>query len=169
MFLAQSDISSVPADDVKSTLIVIGFLVTLGMNALALLMGVRTQKRVVSGRMETTPTVVPADKSEVEDELDGIMEKIEELKTSLHQSVQEITSAGQRRADSIGRKIDEEVRAIRADVESRLALVHEKVNVIALQGAGHAADIAHLKSRDYSHDQSIAGLQSRSGPASKAR
>lgn len=159
--IAASDISDVPAEDVKNILIVIGFLVALGMNGVALIMGRRTQRREISGHVETSPTKEPADKSEVEDELESILRKIEEVKTSLNDSVREITAAGQKRADAISRKIDQEVAAIRQDVESRMSLVHEKVNSIAIQGARHGEAIEHLKGRDFQHDQTLAALQQR--------
>lgn len=165
--LAQADVSALKDP---------GFQQWLGYAILALLLwdrisralSNRAERREISGRVETSPRKEPADKSEVEDELKGILAKIEELQTSLHDSVREITTAGQKRADAIGRKIDDEVRTIRAEIESRMALVHEKVNSVIVTAAVCESDIEHLKARDYQHDQSLATLQQRTHSPRKA-
>lgn len=110
----------------------------------------------------------PAIKSEVEDELERLLEKIDEVKAALSKAVKDITASGQARADAITQKIDSEVRAIRADVESRMALVHEKVNGVIVTAAVCESDIEHLKARDYQHDQSLATLQQRTHSPRKA-
>lgn len=121
----------------------------------------KAQKREITGTVESRAEKVPALKSEVQEDLDDIELKLESLRVHLDAKFREIMEAGQRRADVITARIDQEISAIRQDVQNRMELVHEKVNAASLGVASHSAQIEDIKVTQHTHGNQISIIQQR--------
>jgi hypothetical protein len=121
----------------------------------------KAQPRVVTGSIESRESQTPALKSEMEDELEDIDRQITDLRTHLDKQFEKMLAAGEHRAEKITKRIDDEIRAIRSDLEQRCTAIHDKVNGVALHMAAGDEAIQNLKTADYRHDQMIQGLQTK--------
>lgn len=126
-------------------------------------------KREISGSIDTRPSKEPADKSEVEGELEDLEGSIQRLSEKLDSKVAEILTAGQARADTITRLIASEIAIIRSEMDRKIEAAHEKINDAVKVNASQDAHIQNLQSRDYTHDASLAELSRRISAGVKPR
>lgn len=139
MLLAESDISSVPADFVKNWWIMLGF-------ALMLWMQWRNgngQKREISGSIETRSEREHADKAETEKRLEEIEDDIELLTTTNAHEHQEAAKAGAARVEKIKEHIDQKLSAH----DEKLEAVRKSIEHFMQLTAAHAAVIPQLDER----------------------
>jgi predicted nucleic acid-binding Zn-ribbon protein len=117
----------------------------------------KAQKREITGTVESREEKVPA----MQADLDDIEIKLEGLRVHLDAKFREVMEAGQRRADAITARIDQEISAIRVDVQNRIDLVHEKVNAANLGVASHSAQLDDIKVTQHTHGNQISIIQQR--------
>lgn len=115
-------------------------------------------KREISGSIATKPESVPADKSEVDEELETINKNITKLSEKLDVKVAEIMKAGQDRADTITSRIDAEVKAIRDDMHLRIQQVHDRIANANAKDAAHDEAIGTLKVTQNMHTNQISQI-----------
>jgi len=137
------------------------------------------QARIKQGTAETpvhlahplqfTATKEPALKLDVEGEFDEIDNQLTALRTHLDERFEQMLRAGERRAEKITQRIDDEIRAIRHDIDARCQAIHEKVNGVALHVSAHDEGINNLKTTDFRHDQVIQAIQTKILTGAKPR
>lgn len=108
-----------------------------------------------------TETKEPALKLDVEGEFDEIDSQLTALRTHLDERFEQMLRAGERRAEKITQRIDDEIRAIRHDIDARAQAIHEKINGVALHVSAHDEGINNLKTTDFRHDQVIQAIQAK--------
>lgn len=167
--LAQSDLSSVPASDVKNILIVMGFLLTMGMNAVALMMGRRSQKREITGTVESRVEKTPALKADVDEEFDDVDDRLTRLQAHIDIKFTEMAVAAQARMDVLRGIIAKEVTALRVETDRRVEAIHEKIHGAVTVNAEQNARIDGLNAQSFQHGASITALQGRISQAVKPR
>lgn len=153
--LAANDISSVPADDVKTILIVLGFLLTLGVNAVALMRGDKSQKREISGSIETQTAKELAEQKD----LDELRASVDALRAEITAQFNEAKRSGEARVAAITQNIDEEVRTLTNQIAQLAQALHEKINAEAVRVAGLSEAVVNLKSENFRQDAATAALQ----------
>jgi hypothetical protein len=126
------------------------------------------EERKISGTVDTKPASTPAEKSDVEDELekvDGELEKITAsialLSTKLDDKVFDLNKAGEARAHNLTVHINAELAAIRQDNQNRLQLVHDKIAAAVAKDAAHDEAISTLKVTQNVHGNQIAQIHQR--------
>lgn len=138
-FLADSDISSVPAEFVKNWWIMLGF-------ALMLWMQWRNgngQKREISGSIETRSEREHADKAETEKRLDEIEDDLETLTSTNAREHQEAAKAGQDRVEKIKQHIDQKL----ASHDEKLEAVRKSIEHFMQIVSAHSAEIPQIDKR----------------------
>lgn len=128
----------------------------------------KAQQRVITGTVENRESQTPALKSEMEDELEdlkqtigGLREEIGGLREHIDTRMDGINAAGEGRMGVITAHINREITAIRQDIESRAALIHEKINQTALHVAGHEEAVGTIKVTQHSQGNQIAHILQR--------
>ena len=158
---AASDISAVPADDLKNMLIVLGFLLTIGINAAAIMRGGQTQKREVSGTVTSQPAKEHALQDDVDDAIKDLTQQIRDMRAEMMAQHNAAILAGQQRVQAITESIDTEIAAIRCDVSARTRELHERITVEALKVSAHSAQIEDLKLTNHTHGTQISVIQTK--------
>lgn len=159
--LAASDISSVPSDDVKNIISVIGFLILLAANAVAIMRGGQTQKREVSGNVTNHQAKEPAVKSDVDKDIKDLTQQIRDMRAEMMAQHNAAILAGQQRVHAITESIDTEIATIRAETSQRTRELHERITVEALKVSAHGAQIEDLKQTQHTHGTQIAVIQTK--------
>lgn len=166
MFLLASDLDSVPAEFIKYTLVVLGWLATTGA---ALYGGTRMAKKgtkespvAIEQPLNVQKHDAAARRSEV-DKIEGCIRKMTERFDSFAEQVNAqfaaMTKAGQDRAAAITQNIDEEVSTLSIKIGELADALHEKINQATVNIARHGAEIDGLKAGEYRHNQEIARIQ----------
>lgn len=137
--LAESDISSVPADFVKNWWIMLGFAAMLWMQW----RNGNGQKREISGSIETRSEREHADKQETEKRLEEIEDDLELLTTTNAHEHQEAARAGAARVEKIKEHIDQRLTAH----DEKLEAVRKSIEHFMQLTAAHAAVIPQLDER----------------------
>lgn len=164
--LLASDLDSVPAEFIKYTLIVLGWLATTGA---ALYGGTRMAKKgtkespvAIEQPLNVQKHDATARKSEV-DKIETTMRKLGERVDSLAEQMNAqfaaMVKAGQDRAAAITQNIDEEVSVLSTKVGELAEALHEKINANMITTSRHGAEIDGLKAGEYRHNQEIARIQ----------
>lgn len=140
--------------------------------------GIRADStRVKQGTAETplhlaphqmTEMKEPALKSDMEDELEDLKDSISTLREEMgglrehiDTRMDGLNTAGEGRMGVITSHINREIIAIRQDIESRAALIHEKINQTALHVAGHEEAVGTIKVTQHSQGNQIAHILQR--------
>lgn len=170
LFLA-ADIADIPADFIKSALMLFGFVIVIYMQW----QNSQIRRREVSGSMTVTEGKEFADKAEVEKRFNNIEDRLATLfktNTSEHEAsrkaanerVLTITKNIDDVESKLENRFDEMRERITEKIDHLMQHVHDKVNAVALSVSAHTAQIEDLKQRDYAHEQQIVTLRTASTP-----
>lgn len=144
------------------------------------------EKREISGTVDTKPAQQPADKTEVEKELEKLNASLEDIRKKIECKYEELREqieskdeelrdlignkhetlmhAGELRAEKITGRIDTEIHAIRQDVSSRCSAIHEKITAAHAKDAAHDEAIGTLKITVNEHGKQIATIHQQMPP-----
>lgn len=122
-------------------------------------------KREISGTLDTKKAPIPADKSEVEDELEKVDDELEKitlsissLSTKLDDKVADLMRAGEARAGKITDHINQEIAAIRQSVQTQIQSIQDKITAATAKDAAHDEAISTLKVNQHSHTNQLAQI-----------
>lgn len=119
------------------------------------------ERREITGTVENKKAAVPADKNEVEKELEKLNAALAKLTQHIDTKLAAIMEAGQKRAETITAKIDAEMRTIRQETEAKVAELRLQVSAMMAKDAAHDEAIGTLKVDAYGVDNQIKQILSR--------
>jgi hypothetical protein len=138
--LANTGLESVPADFIKNAMLFLAFLVSIGFNWLMWSQRNRTQKREVTGALETMPRPVYAHQSELVE----LVARVERLEIQQQKDTANIMQAGLVREASIKDCITTRNEALKdalfAKFEEWITQAYHRINE-------HAERIARVEAR----------------------
>lgn len=166
MLLADTDLSSLNADFIKSALIFLTWLVTTG----AAIYGGRTWGK--KGNKENPVNIAqPLDVRKHDDaakkselvKVEAALTKVEQALTSQAEQItaqfNEVKRAGESRAAAITQSIDEEITSLSMKIGSLADALHEKINHALIECAQHGVGIDTLKAGEFRHNGEITRIQ----------
>lgn len=126
------------------------------------------EKREVSGTIQSQTVQKPAIKDEVDKEfndvdarVDEVDARIKELREYLQQQFEKLRDDGQERARLITLKIDTEIRAIRGEVDAKIAALQIQITQMIAKDSGHDEAIGTLKVSMNHHATQLTQIQQR--------
>ncbi|MCB1279881.1 hypothetical protein [Prosthecobacter sp.] len=146
-----ADIADVPADFIKSALMLFGFVVVIYMQW----KNSQTHKREISGEIETRPAHQHADQSDV----DALTRTVNTMREEITAQFRAAQQAGEARVSAITQNIDEELRSLAQRIGALAEALHEKINRAMIDNAKQGSDIAHVQNETYRHTQEIAAIR----------
>lgn len=149
IFLADADISAIPAEFVKNWW---GMVLAFGTIAVQIWLG-SNKKREISGKVQTEPAVQHADKSELL-ALQANVTAMREENAALHRAAQ---TAGENRVMAI----TEDVNAEMASVLDKIGDLTKMITTALIDNGTQGEAINGLKARVHNHEQSIARIHQR--------
>ena len=149
IFLADTDISSVPAEFVKNWWIMVIAFGTIGVQ---IWIG-KNKERKISGKVQTEPAQQHAEQSD----LDALTKTVDSLREEITSQFRAAQTAGENRVAAITQDVNEEMRTLSSNVGGLAKLITEALVDNAKQGA----EIKSLQSSIYRHDAEVREIQNR--------
>lgn len=155
--LAQAipDISSVPADFMKSWWIMAGFAIAIALLAYNTWLTKQSKTREISGSIETRPGRQHADKAEFLE----LKKSVDAMRAEITAQFRAAQQAGEARVSAITQNIDEELSTLSLRIASLAEALHEKINKSHVDNARQSAEIDSLKATTFRHDAEVRAIQ----------
>jgi|GEM_PF-6084370 len=157
MIIAQAipDISSVPAEFMKSWWIMLGFLVAIALLGYNTYIARQTKPREISGSIETRPGKEHAS----QDGLNKLERSVSDLSAQMAAQFAMSKTQGEYRVVAITQDINEQMSAISIKVGTLAEALHDKINHTRELAVTAQTEIANLKAADFRHDAQVAAIQ----------
>jgi len=138
-----SDIADVPADFIKSAMMLFGFVIVIYMQW----QNSQVRKREVSGSMTVTEGKEYADKHEVEERLNEIENDIANLQRSNTKEHNESRKAGEDRVHAITQRIADEMQRRDVKLDELRDAITSKIDSFMVLAARHDAQLPDMSHR----------------------
>jgi hypothetical protein len=151
MLANAPDISAVPADFIKSALMLAGFVIVIYMQW----KNGQSHKREISGSLETRDAIEHAEQSD----LDELTKTVNDMRIEITSQFRAAQQAGENRVSAITQNIDAEIGSLASKLSTLASVLHEKINGALVDNAEQASDIKHLNSETFRHTNEIAAIR----------
>jgi len=141
--LLAADIADVPADFIKSAMMLFGFVIVIYMQW----QNSQVRKREVSGSMTVTEGKEYADKHEVEERLNEIENDIANLQRSNTKEHNESRKAGEDRVHAITQRIADEMQRRDVKLDELRDAITSKIDAFMVLAARHDAQLPQIEHR----------------------
>lgn len=155
--LAQSipDISSVPAEFIKSWWIMAAFAIAIGLLAYNTYLTKQSKTREISGSIETRPHTQHAEQSD----LDALTATVNDMRIEITAQFRAAQQAGEGRVSAITQNIDEEIGSLANKLSTLASVLHEKIGSALVDNARQSAEISSLQATSFRHDAEVRAIQ----------
>jgi len=150
--LCSTDISAVPADFIKSALMLAGFVIVIYMQW----KNGQSHKREISGSLETRDAIEHAEQSD----LDELTKTVNDMRVEITTQFRAAQTAGENRVSAIAENIDAEIKSLSIRIGTLADALHEKINKAVVDNARQGSDISHLQTETFRHTHEIATIRS---------
>jgi len=152
MLANAPDISAVPADFIKSALMLAGFVIVIYMQW----KNGQSHKREISGSLETRDAIEHAEQSD----LDELTKTVNDMRVEITTQFRAAQTAGENRVSAIAENIDAEIKSLSIRIGTLADALHEKINKAVVDNARQGSDISHLQAETFRHTHEIATIRS---------